>query len=151
LLFPFAGFKVSQCSRPRWGIIAGHIDGFGHWQQGLLDPQGLQAQFKKFFRLRDGHAFGAPHGNGFEVFRSHDGTHTGSPGGIAHAGLDGGISGYIFAGRPDTNHFDLGISEFLADGILGPVGIQSPEMRGVLYLNLIILDGNVDRVGGFAF
>ena len=99
--------------------------------------------------IRDLDALGSPHGDSLEVLGAHDGPHAGPPGRAAGVVHDAGVADHVLARGADARHLGPQRGGLLhrLDGLLG---VKAPYLCGIPQLHLVIVDEEIDRLGGLA-
>ena len=121
----------------------------GHRVRRDLFARGLNRGFKGL-GVRYRNRFRPDHGYSLQVFRAHDGAHARTPGGAMHLVHDRGNQHLLLAGRTDAR--DTGIVVGLgAQGLSSLRHPFAPEMRGISYFDVVVLDPDVDGFLCFAF
>ncbi len=97
------------------------------------------------------HAQGATHRDGLEVLATHHRAHARATGGAVQIVDDGRIHHPVFTRTADGADADQRVLVMVLDPGLGfPHGL-APDRRGVEQFGLVIFDGEIHRLGRFAF
>jgi len=116
----------------------------------LLDVlQSFVADLHELRRAGDVEVLRPPNGDGLQVLVSHDGADAESAGAGA-ALLDGSEVDPVFAGQADGGHRGRRLVQLLANELCSLESAQTPEMRGVTYFHLVIVDPQIDEIRGLA-
>ena len=94
-------------------------------------------------------SFGPEHGDRLEVLVSHHGAQA-ETAGAGPALLDGGEEDPVLAGQTDGGDRGVRLAQLLADDLGALEGAQTHEMLRVPQLDLVVVDPQVDRLGGLA-
>ena len=143
-----SSWTTISCGEPRPATM-GMTPGIGFFSRTLMYFSGVVAQLHELDRPGDVEVLRAAHGDGLEVLVAHDGAHA-EPAGARPALLDGREEDPVLAGQADGGDRGVRLLELLADELRGLERAQTPEVRGVADLDLVVVDPEVDQLRGLA-
>ena len=88
--------------------------------------------------------------DGFQVFRSHDGSHTGAPGGMVPVRHDAPEQYAVFSSRTNGHDLQFVTAQLLFEGFIGLPCIQPPNRFSTADFYRITVNIKIDRLGRFA-
>ena len=88
---------------------------------------------------------GSAHGNGLQVFRSHDAAHACPAGSIFNTGHYIGIAHQVFTGLTNNGTLDFIVTHFLTNGPLSFCGRLSPQIRGITDFDGAVVNPEIYR------
>ena len=97
------------------------------------------------------HAFGAPHGNGLEVFAAHHGAHARSASSAVQIIHHAGKQHAVFPGLADAGHAGQRVLQTLLEHLFSFPDALAPQVGGIAQFHHIVVDVQVDRLGRLAF